>query len=126
MTYSKDFREKVLRIKTKEKISISKTAKRFDIGTTTLVNWLKGKIPKNKRSKPTTKIDMDALAVDIKEHSDAYGYERAKRLGCSESGIWFALKRLGVTYKKSSEASKGERRRQASLRAEDQGLSKAK
>jgi len=122
MTYSKDFREKVLQIKAKEKISIIKTAKRFGIGTTTLVNWIKGKIPKNKRSKPATKIDMDALAVDIKEHADAYGFERARRLGCSESGVWSALKRLGVTYKKIAESSKGERRRQTNLLSEDQRL----
>ena len=126
MTYSKDFREKVLKIKAREKLSISKAATRFDIGTTTLVNWLKGKIPKNKRRKPATKIDMDALAVDIKEHADAYSYERAGRLGYSESGVWYALKRLGVTYKKSPEASKGERRRQANILSKDQRLSKAK
>ena len=124
MTYSKDFRAKVLQIKTKEKMSIIKTARRFDIGTTTLVNWLKGKIPKNKRKKPATKIDMEALVIDIKEHSDAYGYERARRLGCSESGVWHAVRRLGVTYKKIAEASKGERRRQANLWSEDQRLSK--
>ena len=55
MTYSKDFREKVLQIKTKERLSIAKAAERFGIGTTTLVNWIKGKIPKNKRNKPATR-----------------------------------------------------------------------
>jgi transposase len=124
MTYSKDFREKVLQIKVREKLSIAKTAKRFDIGTTTLVNWLKGKTPKGKRNKPATKIDMDALAMDIKEYSDAYIYERARRLGYSKNGVWYALKRLGVTYKKSIETSKSERRRQASFLSEDQRLSK--
>jgi transposase len=101
MTYSKDFREKVLQIKTKKSLSIAKASERFGIGTTTLVNWLKGKIPENRRSKPATKIDMEALAVDIKEHPDGYSYERARRLGCSKNGVWYALKRLGVTYKKN-------------------------
>ena len=126
MTYSKDFREKVFKIKAREKLSISKTAKRFDIGTTTLVNWLKGKIPKNERNKPATRIDMEALARDIKEYPDAYSYERARRLGCSKNGVWYALKRLGVTYKKSPEASKSERRRQANLLSEDKKLSRSK
>ena len=126
MTYSKDFRERLLKIKAKEKLSISKTAKRFGIGTTTLVNWLKGKIPKNKRSKPATKIDMEALVKDIKECPDAYIYERARRLGCSTNGVWYALKRLGVTYKKSPEASKSERRRQANLLSKNQRLSRTK
>jgi len=34
-----------------------KTARWFDIGTTTLVNWLKGKVPKNKRKKLATKVE---------------------------------------------------------------------
>src|ERR1700733_5088857 len=91
-----------------------------------LVNWLKGKTPKNKRNKPATKIDMEVLARDIKEHPDAYGYEGARRLGCSKNGAWYALKRLGVTYKKILESSKGERRRQANLLSEDQRLSRTK
>jgi len=115
MTYSKDFREKILKIKKKEKLSIAKTAARFDIGTTTIVNWLKNIIPKNKRNKPPIKIDTKALAKDVKEYPDSYAYERATRLGCSKNGVWYALRRLGVTYKKSLKASKGERRRSANL-----------
>lgn len=115
MTYSKDFREKVLKIKEQEKLSIAKTAKRFDIGTTTIVNWLKNIIPKNKRNKPTTKINMEVLVEDIKQCPDSYAYERAARLGCSKNGIWHALKRLKVTYKKSSKTSESQRRRSASL-----------
>ncbi|MGI4776480.1 MAG: IS630 transposase-related protein [Janthinobacterium lividum] len=78
MTYLKDFREKVLKIKVGEKLSIAKTAKRFGIGTTTLVNWLKGKLAKNERNKPATKINMEALVRDIKKYPNAYSkYERA-------------------------------------------------
>jgi len=90
------------------------------------VNWLKNKTPKNKRNKPATKIDMEALAKDIKEYSDAYIYERARRLGYSKNGVWYALKRIGVTYKKSVETPKSERRRQASFLSKDQELSRAK
>jgi hypothetical protein len=53
------------------------------------------------------------LAQDVKNNPDAYQYERAKRLGVSKQGINHALKRLGVTYKKSlrhPEASEEERR----------------
>lgn len=126
MTYSEDFRERVLAVKVKERLSIVKGAERFGIGTTTLVNWLKGNVPKNKRNKPATKINMAALAEDIRKHPDAYSYERARRLGCSKNGIWYALKRLGVTYKKILETSEGARRRQTNLLSENQRISEAK
>lgn len=126
MTYSKDFREKVLKIKEKEKLSIAKTAARFGIGTTTIVNWLKNIIPKNKRNRPTSKINMELLVKDVKEYQDSYVYERAQRLGCSKNGVWYALKRLNITYKKSSKTPKGQRRRSASIYGEDKELSSSK
>lgn len=55
---------------------------------------------------------MDALIDDIKTYPDAYQYERAKRLGVSQTGIWFALKRLNVTYKKNSSSSQGRSRKE--------------
>lgn len=44
---------------------------------------------------------MAALKKHVEEYPDAYQYERAAVLGVSASGIWSALKRLGVTYKKT-------------------------
>ncbi len=44
------------------------------------------------------------LKKDIQDHPDSYGYERARRLGVSASGIKHAKKRIGVTYKKNSES----------------------
>ncbi len=44
---------------------------------------------------------MEILAQDVKDHPDAYQCERAKRLGVSTQGINHALRRLGVTYKKT-------------------------
>jgi transposase len=87
MTYSIDFRKKVIGIKAKEKLSIAKTAKRFGIGTSTIVNWIKNIVAKIGRNKPASKIDMQALAKDIKEYPDAYAYERAARLGCSKRSL---------------------------------------
>ncbi len=50
---------------------------------------------------------MARLKQDIVDYPDAYQYERAERLGVSQIGIWHALKRLGVTYKKNTQASQG-------------------
>ncbi len=62
---------------------------------------------------------MERLAQDVQEHPDAYYYERAARLGASQSGIYAAMQRLGVTYKKNTVASEGGRQRQANLPGPD-------
>ena len=37
---------------------------------------------------------------DLEFNPDLYQYERAEGFGVSKSAIWYALKRLQVTYKK--------------------------
>ncbi|MBM3467866.1 MAG: transposase [Alphaproteobacteria bacterium] len=101
MTYSHDFRKKVLFIKEKECLSFANIAKRFDIGIATVVRWTKNIDAKTSRNKLATKINMDALMKDVQAYPDAYQYERAQRLNVSKTGIGYALKRLGVTYKKN-------------------------
>jgi hypothetical protein len=51
----------------------------------------------------------------VEIYPDAYQYERAERLGCSQRGIGEALKRLKITYKKNAVASESQRRRTAML-----------
>jgi transposase len=84
MTYSTDFRRKVLSIKAEEELTFEETAKRFGIGKTSLLRWSTRLEPKTTRYKPTTKIDMQALREDIKSYPDAYHYERAKRFNVSK------------------------------------------
>lgn len=123
MTYSVDFRKKVLAIKTKGNLSFEATAKRFDISKSALQRWSKNIESKKTRVRKPTKIDMEALKKDIKFHPDSYCYERAKRLGVSPTGIRDAQYRLGVTYKKNSETSEGESRKKVYVLPRD---SKAK
>ena len=55
------------------------------------------------RGGPTIiKIDMQRLAELVQEQPDATMLELRDRLGvkCTESAIWLALKRLGLTLKK--------------------------
>ena len=101
MTYSTDFRNHILSIKSKEKLSFRQTAKRFGVSPNTLLLWEKGMLPKNKRSKRPVKIQDDWLLNDLKESPDDFQYERAQRLNVSASGIGAALKRLNVTRKKT-------------------------
>ena len=97
MTYSSDFRRKVLSVREKEGLTIAEVASRFCVGVASVTRWLKNTEPKKTHDKPATRIDMAALARDVLEHPDAYQYERARRLGGSEKGIGHALRRMGVS-----------------------------
>jgi len=105
MTYSVDFRRKVLSVRDQEGLSLAETATRFGVGVASVNRWLKQLEPKRTRDTPATKIDMQALAEDVERYRDAYRYERAQRLGVSASGIGHALKRLGVSHKKNARPS---------------------
>ena len=100
MTYSTDFRKKVLVITEQEGLTQAEAAARFGIGVASLTRWNKCLEAGRKRVKPATKIDMEALAQDVKTYPDAYQYERAARFGVSQRAIGYALNRLGVSYKK--------------------------
>ena len=115
MTYSSDFRRKVLSVREKEGLTIAQVAARFYVGIASVTRWIKNPDPQLSRNKPATKIDMEALARDVIAHPDAYQYERARRLGVSEKGIGHALRRMGITYKKNTKTSPQMRRRTAHL-----------
>lgn len=107
MTYSIDFRKKVLLIKKQENLSYSQTSKRFGVAVNSILLWSKNLEPKRTKPKAPIKIHDTLLLEDVKKHPDAYMYERAKRLNVSAGGIRFALKRLNITYKKKLKPSKG-------------------
>ena len=100
MTYSTDFRKKVLSIKQQEQLTFSETAQRFGVGQASVVRWSQNLEPKRTRNKPTVKLNWEALAQDVKEHPDSYQYERAARFGVSRQGIAYALKKLNISRKK--------------------------
>ncbi|MDE9545722.1 IS630 transposase-related protein, partial [Xenorhabdus bovienii] len=45
----------------------------------------------------------ETLIADVKNYPDDYQWERAKRLGVSQSAIHYALKRLKITVKKNAQ-----------------------
>ena len=121
MTYPIKFRSHVLSIREKEGLSFEQTAERFGVGVASVVRWAKRLEPD--QSKPRKrKIDMNALRQDVIDYPDAYQYERAARFGVATNAIWQALRKLGVTYKKSPQTSKSERRQTARLPKSHQGL----
>lgn len=100
MTYSIDFRKKVLSIKAQENLTLSAVSKRFGIGQASVARWSKEIEPQRTRNKPTTKLNWEALAQDVEEHPDSYQYERAARFGVSQQGIAYVLKQLNLSRKK--------------------------
>jgi transposase len=82
-------------------------AKRFGVSLASVMRWSKTPESKTTRNKPATKIDMEALKMDVETYPDAYQYERAGRLGVSKSCVGYALKRLGVSYKKNAQSPQG-------------------
>lgn len=119
MTYSVDFRKKILKIKDKESLSYEAAAKRFGISKAALFRWSRKVEPQQNRNRKAYKIDNQALRNDIELYPDSYCYERAIRLGVSATGIRDAQYRLGVTYKKNSETSEGKSRKKIYLLPKD-------
>ncbi len=78
MTYSIDFRKKVLLIKEQENLSFSQIAKRFGVSVNSVFLWSKNLEPRRRRQKAPTKIHNDLLLEDVKKYPDAYMYERAE------------------------------------------------
>jgi len=100
MTYSIDLRYKSLTIKERDNLTYKETAARFGVGINSVFRWNNKLEPQATRNKPATKINTDALLEDVKNYPDAYLRERAERLNASTSGIYDALKRLGISCKK--------------------------
>jgi transposase len=102
VAYSAQFRKKLLSVKEEEGLTNEEAAKRFGVGKESVSRWKKNPDPLFKRNRPAQKIDMEALKKDVEEHPDDFIYERAARFSVSDSGMRYALKRLGVSRKKHS------------------------
>jgi transposase len=107
MAYSLDFRKRVMKVKESRRLTFEQTAEQFGVGMRTLFRWQNRIEPKMTRNKPATKIDMEKLAEDVRKYPDAYLSERANRLKASVTGVFYAIRRLNITYKKNPVSSQG-------------------
>ena len=99
MTYSLDFRKQVLK-SIDDGMTFAEAAEFYNLSPTTIQNWKRRVHSKTTRQTKPYKIPDDVLLNDVKEYPDDYQYERARRLNCSKTGIYHALKRLGISQKK--------------------------
>lgn len=102
MGYPKEFREQVFKIKKKEGLTNAEAAKRFGVSERVIYKWLNRIEPCQTRNKPATKLNMTALKEDVESNPDAYLAERAEKFNVSISCIYYALKRLNMSYKKNA------------------------
>jgi len=100
MSYSIDFRRKVLSVQIEDKLSNSDVVNRFKLGVATVVRWRR-RLEILPRLNKAIKIDTDKLRADVIKYPDAYHYERANMFRVSETGMLRALRRLGIKYKKT-------------------------
>ena len=105
MTYSLDFRRRVMNLKETRGLSFQQTSDLFGISMRSLFRWSDRLEPCTTRSSYIQKLDPVALARDVEEYPDSYQKERAARLGVSESAIKVGLKKLGITRKKKPHTS---------------------
>ncbi len=61
MSYSLDFRHKVLSTRKEEGLTIAEVAGWFKIGIASVTRWIKNPEPQRSRNKPSSKINMEAL-----------------------------------------------------------------
>jgi transposase len=109
MTYSLDFRKKVFDVKTKKALTFEETSQHFDVPIRTLFRWQRQLEPQTHRNKPATKINSDELTAHVDKNPDAYLWERAKHFNVTPQAIFFALRRLGISYKKNAQTSQSQR-----------------
>ena len=103
--YSKDFREAVVKHR-KEGHTIPATAKKFNVGESTVEAWTHefdaGKVKEkyDTSNRKPWKVDDEKLKEIVKENPDKLPKDIAIEFGCSDDAIRIAMKRCGITRKK--------------------------
>jgi transposase len=104
MAYSKDFRERAIAF-----MDAGHTQKElrevFGIYPSEVFKWRKlleetGSLEPRYKKERNSKINLKELEKALEEKPDAYLSELAIKFGCTKQAIFYALKRLKLTYKK--------------------------
>jgi transposase len=104
MAYSVDFREAAVAYKDNGH-TFAELEAVFGITNKTYSDWKKlhgetGSYEKREVLRKPKKIELERLKKALEEKPDAYLYELAEPFGCSKQAVFYALKRLKITYKK--------------------------
>ena len=99
MGYSKEFKDKVIEIMTRDKMSVRKAAQHFNVCIQTIQNWKKSTVTKPIPGRPA-KISKEQILNDVEQYPDDYISERAERFGVSTHAVFNALHAAGISRKK--------------------------
>ncbi len=95
---SKDLRRRVINaVKAGE--TKASVADRFGVSQSSIFRWQKRMDIYKPGPKSARKLDVKMLKEHISSHPDAFLSERAEYLNMSVSGIWTAMRRLGIHKK---------------------------
>ncbi len=106
MSYPVKYRERVIEYR-QEGHTLEETKKAFKAAFSTIRTWEKqfketGNLTPKVPERSFKKIDPVKLKAYVAEHPDAYQKEIAKEFGCARSAVQKALKRLKITWKKTT------------------------
>jgi transposase len=103
MAYSIDFIKSAVAYK-QEGHTFAQLREVFGIPSATFYDWEEkldnGYYDTKIKRERKRKIDKDELKREIAERPDAYLHELAEKFGCTESAVFYALKKLAITRKK--------------------------
>lgn len=115
MTYSHDLRKKALQY-VEQGNSQKEAAIVFGVSSRTIWNWIlrktKGILQPKKYEVSPRKIDNEQLMQYIKKNPDAYLREIAEEFKVDPSAIFYACKRLKITFKKKQKTIKKEAKKE--------------
>jgi len=106
MPYSMDLRTRVVTF-VKEGGSKAEASRRFQVCPATVYNWLN-----REDLRPTVvkrrqrKLDWAVLEQHVKDHPNARLCDRAAHFGVNIHAIWYALKQMKITRKKTAKVSR--------------------
>jgi transposase len=105
MTYSVDLRERVVEFVNEGGAKIE-AARRFSVSEGSVHNWLnRENLAPTKVKRRHRKLDWKALEKNVQERPDVKLQDRAEHFGVHKSAIWYALKQMNMTRKKTAKVS---------------------
>jgi transposase len=105
MAYSEDFRKRAIEYMDEGHTS-AELYEAFRLYPSRISEWRKllketGELKPRYRETRSSKIDMKKLEQELERNPDAYLHELAAIFGCTEQAIFYALKRIKITVKKT-------------------------
>ena len=105
MSYSIDFRKRAVEYKPKGH-SQKEVYEAFGVYASTVNKWEKllaetGSLEPQYPETREGKIDLEKLALAVKEQPGAYLKHHAAKFGCTKQAVHYAMKRLKISHKKN-------------------------